>query len=132
MALTPEDGAPRETARLGLSGETSVLVATRGTLTRGYPQVVIARNDGYLWMLDDALAPTHTGGRGLSLGGYYSGHTGIGQVPLAADLDGDGASEVVVVDSRQVLTRLATKGATITKGPAVGLQLPGSAVARAR
>ncbi len=126
VAFSSPAGTLQETARLGLGGDTSILTAAVATLTGDRPQLVIARNDGFLWVLNSTLAPTNDSGGGLRLGGYYSGATGIGRVPLAADFDKDGASDVVAIDSRQVLVRLSTKGATLSKGPQVEMQIPGA------
>jgi len=129
VALSGQSGPLEESARLPLGGEASVLVASPGTVTRAYEQLVIARNDGFLWVLDESLAPTHTRGTGVRFGGYYSGLDGVGRAPLATDFDGDGASEVVAIDSRNVLQTLSAASASLTQGPSVGLQIPGARLA---
>lgn len=131
VALAGSADPPVEVARLPLEASVAVLMAaTTAAVTRAYPQLVIARSDGYLWFLDDALHATNADTtaeiplRGLRIGGYYSGPNGVAQVPLAADLDGVAGAELVVRDSCGVLQRLSTLGATLVEAPTVDWELP--------
>ncbi len=133
VALAGRADPPVEVARLPLEASVAVLMAaTTAAVTRAYAQLVIARSDGYLWILDDTLRATNADTsaeipvRGLRIGGYYSGPNGVTQVPLAADLDGAAGAELVARDSRGVLQRLSTLGATLVEGPRVDWEIAGA------
>ncbi|MCC6877217.1 MAG: VCBS repeat-containing protein [Sandaracinaceae bacterium] len=127
VALAPASDPPAERARLAVGGDVTLLAFETFTgVTRAYPQILLARSDGYLWILDDRLAPTNVDStstefpqRGLRIGGFYSGPNGIGAVPIAADLDGDGAAEILARDSRGVLQRIGASSATLVEPPTV-------------
>lgn len=126
LGLSASDDPPREVARLDLEAGVSLLsFQPFMNVTRPMLQPIVARSDGYLWILDAELQPTNAtlGGeipeRGLRMGGYYSGANGIAAVPIAADRDGDGADEVIVRDSRGVLLELDTRDATLVSAPIV-------------
>ncbi|WP_437810430.1 FG-GAP repeat domain-containing protein [Sorangium sp. So ce1078] len=86
------------------------------------PRLVVSREDGFLTLLDAALAPTnllHEGREivpGLRVGGYSTGpgaYVDFGRAPIAAKLSpGDTAASVVVVDSRGDLIRIASEDAS--------------------
>lgn len=133
VALSGRADPPVEVARLPLEASVAVLMAASvAPVTRPYPQIVIARSDGYLWFLDEMLRATNADVmaeipvRGLRIGGYYSGPNGVVQVPLAADLDGTAGAEIVVRDSRGVLQRLGAAGATLVVPPSVDWEIPGA------
>lgn len=132
VALGADADPPTERARLPI--ETNVALLTFepfDNVTRPYPQLLVARSDGFLWVLDDAFAPTNheSGGEisslGMRIGGYYSGASGTGgPVPVAGDLDADGAADVLARDSRGVLLRLSASGASLVEPPTIAWQLP--------
>jgi outer membrane protein assembly factor BamB len=126
LGLSASDDPPREVARLELEAGVSLLsFQPFQNVTRAMLQPIVARSDGYLWILDDELQPTNAtiGGeipeRGMRTGGYYSGSNGIAAVPIAADRDGDGSDEVIVRDSRGVLLELDTRDASLVEPPLV-------------
>lgn len=117
---------PMEVARLTWDADVSLLTADVFTdVTRPGAQLVFARSDGYLWVLDRALAPTNVaaGGeiprRGLRTGGFYAPPTSVGLAPLAADVDGDGTAEILVRDSQQRFHLLSASGASLLIAPTV-------------
>lgn len=126
VALDASTDPPTVTARLPIEDEVSLSTfEVFPAVTRPTAQILTARSDGYLWVLDEALQPTNAeteGGefpeRGLRIGGYYSGSNGIGPAPIAVDLDGDGAAEVIARDSRGVLRRIDARGASLVTPPA--------------
>ncbi|MEQ9076178.1 MAG: VCBS repeat-containing protein [Sandaracinaceae bacterium] len=100
---------------------TAVAVASQVDASRPGPGALLVRSDGFLVVLDRTLAAINFGGAeiplpGIRTGGYYSGDHGLGPVPVAASF-GRAAEEVVVLDSRGGLIRLATADATITQPP---------------
>jgi len=114
--------APAEVGSYALPANVSVVaVASQVDAARPGPGALLVRSDGFLVVLDRSLAPINFGGveiplPGIRTGGYYSGDHGLGNVPVAASF-GRAAEEVVVVDSRGGLVRLATAGATLTQPP---------------
>jgi hypothetical protein len=131
IARSGSADAPVEVARLALETNVAVLMAaTTPAITRAYPQIVIARSDGYLWFLDDTLHATNAAPMaapprpGLRVGGYYSGPNGMVQVPLAADLDGVAGAELVVRDSSGALQRLSPLRATLVEPARVDWEIP--------
>lgn len=131
VALSVTTDPPAEVARMPIDPDVSLLTfEVFDSVTRAYPQLLVARSDGYLWVLDENLVPTNasTAGeitsRGLRIGGYYSGTHGLGPVPIAADLDGDGAAEVLTRDSRGVFLRLSTAGASLVEPPRLSWEVP--------
>jgi hypothetical protein len=131
VALSAATDPPTEVAGLDVGPSVSFLsFEPFDTVTRPGPQLVVARSDGYMWVLDDRLQPTNAGTsgeitlRGLRIGGFYSGSNGFGPVPVAGDLDGDGAAEVLARDSRGVLLRLGPAGATLVEPPTTAWELP--------
>jgi hypothetical protein len=126
LGLASSSDPPGEVARLDIEpGITLRAFQPFEGVTRPSLQPLVVRSDGYLWILDDDLEPTNAdlGGeipeRGLRTGGYYSGELGIVPVPIAADLDADGADDIVVRDSRGVLLRLDARDATLIEPPSV-------------
>ena len=126
VALSAATDPPTVVASLPLEGGITVLMARASApVTRTYAQLLLARSDGYLWILDGALHPTNaqtTGefaSRGLRIGGFYSGPNGIRPAPLAADLDGMAGDELLVRTSRGVLQRLSPRDATLVQPPDV-------------
>jgi hypothetical protein len=95
----------------------NILVANEvGPMTRDHRQPVVATSDGYLLILDRALAVTNRveAGEfqepGMRVGGFYTGAQG----PLASPLVGafsDGAS-ILTPDSRGALVRLDASAAS--------------------
>ncbi|MBW2462012.1 MAG: VCBS repeat-containing protein, partial [Deltaproteobacteria bacterium] len=133
VALSGATDPPTEVASLSIDADVKLLTfEVFDSVTRDYPQLVVARSDGYMWVLDDNLQPTNastTGEislRGLRIGGYYSGVRGISTAPISADLDGDGAAEVLVRDSRGVLRRLGPSGATLVEPPTLDWEISGA------
>lgn len=130
VALASGEDPPAEQASLAIDPDVSLSTfEVFSNVTLDGPQIATARSDGYLWVLDSMLRPTNvdTGGeipqRGLRIGGYYSGARGIGLAPLAADLNGDGAEDIVVRDSRGVYRRIEPAGASLVEPPAVGWEV---------
>jgi MYXO-CTERM domain-containing protein len=86
------------------------------------PGVLLARSDGFLLVLNPALRVINFGeGEEVSLpgirtGGFYSGSSGIGPIPIAARFD-HLASEIVTQNSRGILQRIDASLATITRPP---------------
>lgn len=135
VALAGDADPPREHARLALGPDVALSTFEPfASVTRPYPQLLVARSDGYLWVLDDRLRATNADlsgeipQRGLRIGGFYSGSSGLGLVPVAADLDGDGAAEILARDSRGVLQRLSTAGASLVEPPRVDWEVPGGSM----
>ncbi|MGZ3421633.1 MAG: FG-GAP repeat domain-containing protein [Polyangiales bacterium] len=96
-------------------------------VNRGYPQLLLTRNDGYLLVLDKDFAPTNsiTVGSGefkMTLPGMRVG--GFIPAPIAPRLDG-AADAVVVTDSRGVLERLDASKAWMAKPPTVSWEFRG-------
>jgi hypothetical protein len=121
-----------EQARLALNSNVAVLSAALSpAITRDTPQILIARSDGYLWILDSKFAfanlpvdaPRKTA---IRIGGYYGNSFGVGRSPLAADLDGTGMNDLIMVDSRSVLQRLAVSGASRTTVPEIKWEVAGT------
>lgn len=90
-------------------------------LNRSYPQLVLARNDGYLTFLDQAFAPTNGGTfgtpefpeilPGMRVGGFIA-------APIAPRLSG--ASDAVIgTDSRGALVNLNASAAWMSEPPKV-------------
>jgi hypothetical protein len=86
------------------------------------PGILLTRSDGYLVVLDAALhSVTAAAGAeitlpGIRVGGYYSGTSGLYDVPLAARFE-NGHDEVIALDSRVSLQRLDVARATLTTAP---------------
>jgi MYXO-CTERM domain-containing protein len=114
-------GAPKLLATYAFPAATDP-IATWVTppINRAYDQVSIARNDGWLTILDKDLQPTNgsDSGPGMRIGGYYSGPGGsIGRAPLSAALDAGKKQSVIVPDSRGAMLRIDPDGATNTVPP---------------
>ncbi len=131
VALSAATDPPTEVASLLIDDDVALLTfEVFDSVTRPYPQMLVARSDGYLWVLDDGLRATNAsiGGeittRGLRIGGYYSGTNGLGPVPVAADLDGDGIADVLARDSRGVLLRLSPGAASLVEPPTIVWEIP--------
>ncbi|MCA1655924.1 MAG: hypothetical protein LC635_05720, partial [Pseudonocardiaceae bacterium] len=113
-----------------LSANVTFLAIKRAVLG-GRERLLAARSDGYLAILDKNLHPTnewnYPGGtvHGLRLGGYYPGWRGINAAPLAADLFGDDAEDLLVRDSRGALVTLDASGATVSNPPDLEWQVFG-------
>lgn len=137
VALSATTDPPTVLASLPLDGGITVLTArTSAPVTRAYDQLLFARSDGYLWILDDALDPTNaetSGGefasRGLRIGGFYSGPSGVRPAPLAANLDGMVGDELLVRTSRGVVQRLSPRDATLVEPPTVDWEVTSGHVA---
>lgn len=133
LALAPGDPA-REVARLEVEEDVALLAFQPfPNVTTASTQVLLVRSDGYLWVLDARLSPTNAAiagdefrSRGLRVGGYYSGRTGVGSAPIAADLDADGADDIVARDSRGHLLRLDVRRATLVEPPTMLFDVPGN------
>ena len=86
-------------------------------------QIGLARNDGYLTLLDDKLKPSNAmfGYPGIRIGGYYAaGNWGnLTTTPAVGSLDASGNDAIVVRDSRLALLRLDASQATMANGPAL-------------
>ncbi|MBI4702455.1 MAG: PQQ-like beta-propeller repeat protein [Deltaproteobacteria bacterium] len=87
-----------------------------------YPQIAVARNDGFLTLLDDKCQPTNglsKGRPGVRIGGYYSGAMMSDQrAPVVAALgDPSGPQAIVVPDSRGALVRFDAKEASWVAPP---------------
>ena len=135
VALRAGTDPPTQQASLSIGADVALLTfEVFPDVTRTGPQILTARSDGFMWILDDTLAATNadTGGelpqRGLRIGGFYSGTNGIGRVPVAADLDGDGAAEVLAQDSRGVVQRLTVGSASLVEPPHVDWEVPRAGV----
>lgn len=131
VALSGATDPPTTVASLSIDPNVALLTfEVFDSVTRPYPQMLVARSDGYLWVLDDALQPTNASTigeistRGLRIGGYYSGTNGLGPTPVAADLDGDGVADVLARDSRGVLLRLSPAGASLVEPPTITWEVP--------
>jgi hypothetical protein len=106
------------TAPAGISILTNQVYAN---LNRSYPQLVLARNDGYLMFLDSAFAPTNGGTfgspefpevlPGMRVGGFMA-------APIAPRLSGV-SDAVVATDSRGVLVSLNASSAWMSAPPKV-------------
>jgi hypothetical protein len=135
VLLSGQSDLPRASSRTSLRDGVTVTFVTP---VRGGPQgenrIGIVRSDGYLRIVAADLRPLDASDEfsvsaGIQLGGYYSGLKGVGRAPLAGDVDGDGASEVVVVDSRSVLRVLRSNRGVSGSAPQqlweqAGSQLP--------
>lgn len=94
-------------------------------LNRPYPQLVLARNDGYLTFLDASFAPTNGGTfgspefpevlPGMRVGGFIA-------APIAPRLV-PGADAVVATDSRGALVDLDASSAWMSASPAKSWEL---------
>jgi hypothetical protein len=88
----------------------------------GATSMFVARNDGFLALLDGGLAPENQAKEGavtlpgMYVGGYYTGPGAVyayGRAPIAGKLKpGDVADAVLVVDSRGDLIRIDPTGAS--------------------
>ncbi|PJB46657.1 MAG: hypothetical protein CO108_05400 [Deltaproteobacteria bacterium CG_4_9_14_3_um_filter_63_12] len=92
-------------------------------LNRPYPQLAVARNDGYLTVFDEDFMPIDIGQDGgipgIRIGGYYAsgGWRDLGRTPLLASFDGSEAESIAVRDSRGALIFLDARNATSTVPP---------------
>ena len=95
------------------------------------PGLLLARSDGYLVALDAKLVAVNFAGGGefalpgIRTGGFYSGTSGAGHVPVAGKL-GRSADEPLVVDSLGRLLRLDASHATLVKAPETVWSWPGA------
>ena len=99
-----------------------------GNLNRPYPQLVLARNDGFLTFLDSGFAPTNGGmfgsGEfpvylpGMRVGGFLA-------APIAPRLGGT-SDAVVVTDSRGALVNLSAASAWMSVPPLKAWEVPGA------
>ncbi|MEI8254889.1 MAG: VCBS repeat-containing protein, partial [Deltaproteobacteria bacterium] len=121
--------APTEPlASLSFGADLSVLsVAPQTGVFLPGPGLLFARSDGYLLVLDDQLHVINFGGvettlPGIRMGGYYSGSSGLGAVPIAARFPDarDGSpdhDEVLATTSRGRLTRFDVSHASLLAPP---------------
>jgi MYXO-CTERM domain-containing protein len=92
-------------------------------LTKGYPQVAVATNDGYLTVYDKTFLATNAdpaqGRPGLRIGGYYAAGAwrDLQRSPVLGSLDGGKAESIVVRDSRGALLRFDPKDASQVAPP---------------
>src|SRR5690606_2282975 len=92
-------------------------------LNRAYPQIAVARNDGYLTVFDDQLNPIDIGADGgipgIRIGGYYASGAwrDLARAPRVASLDGGPNQSILVLDSRQSLLNLDASQATLNVRP---------------
>ncbi len=81
--------------------------------------LLVARSDGFLDVLDGSLrrsGSTEFMPRGLRIGGYYSGRSGLGKAPVGGPAGGPGHS-VLATDGRGDLIRLEVSDATLMTPP---------------
>jgi hypothetical protein len=99
-----------------------VTVAPQQDVFAPGPGMLLARSDGFLLVLDNALRVINFGESvetslpGIRTGGFYSGASGLGPIPIAARFEGM-ANDVLAVNSRGLLLRLDVSRATITQPP---------------
>jgi outer membrane protein assembly factor BamB len=131
VGLSAMADPPVEVARLDVEHSVTLLaVQLFENVTRRRLQPAIVRSDGYLWILDERLRPTNAelageiSERGMRIGGYYSGPSSLGPVPIATDLDGRSGDEILVRDSRGVLLQLDAQHATLIEAPRVMREVP--------
>jgi MYXO-CTERM domain-containing protein len=92
-------------------------------LTKAYPQVAVATNDGYLTVYDKSFLATNAdpsqGRPGLRIGGYYAAGAwrDLQRSPVIASFDGGAAESIIVRDSRGALLRFDPKGASQVAPP---------------
>ncbi|MFO0648506.1 MAG: MYXO-CTERM sorting domain-containing protein [Polyangiales bacterium] len=114
---------PAMRATYALPEDTAVVTATpEEDVAAPGPGVLLARSDGFLLVLDPMLRVINFGDAqevslpGIRTGGFYSGSSAIGPVPIAARFDRP-ASEIVTQNSRGILQRIDASQATITRQP---------------
>jgi hypothetical protein len=92
---------------------------------RPFPQIAIARTDGVLHLLDQALQPTAAA---IRFGGYYSpGEWGqLGQTGVIASLDGGPAQQILFTDSKGALRRIDADGASLDTPPITRWEVRGA------
>ncbi|MBK8255982.1 MAG: VCBS repeat-containing protein [Polyangiaceae bacterium] len=115
--------APNEVANYGYPADVDPIVSwIVPPTTEMYPQLAVARNDGFLTFFDNQLKPTNefdADRPGLRIGGYYAAGAwrDLQRSPVIADIDGSGAQAIVVRDSRGALLRLNAKDASLGAPP---------------
>lgn len=100
-------------------------------VNRGYPQLLLTRNDGFLVVLDAAFAPTNGGNVGSGEFTQYlpgmrvGGFVGAPIAPRFASATGGAGTtdSVVVQDSRGTLVRLDTSAAWMSKPPTIAWEV---------
>lgn len=94
-------------------------------VTRSYPQIVVAKSDGYLVVLDNRLVPTNTIDDqynprfGLRIGGYYGEDYRLDEVPISVRFNDLNRTDIFVRDSRGYLLRLDISNADLVRQPEV-------------
>lgn len=89
---------------------------------KAYQQVAVARNDGFLAILDSSFSATNASPGppplpGLQFGGYYAGAYGIASFGLSPIVGGPGKQSLLIVDSRGSLVRLDAGAASLASPP---------------
>ena len=116
-------GAPVQVASYGYPADVDPLVTwIVPPATAAYPQVAVARNDGFLTIYDAQLKPTNELDEdrpGLRIGGYYAAGAwrDLQRSPVVAKLGAAAAEGIVVRDSRGALLRLDASQATLGAPP---------------
>ncbi|MFO0761976.1 MAG: VCBS repeat-containing protein [Byssovorax sp.] len=93
-------------------------------ITKAYPQLAVATNDGYLTIYDKSFLATNAdpaqGRPGLRIGGYYAAGAwrDLQRSPVVGSFDGGAAESIVVRDSRGALLRFDPKEASLVSPPA--------------
>jgi MYXO-CTERM domain-containing protein len=126
VAARVASGAPATLATFQVPAGITILTnQVYANLNRKYPQLVLARNDGFLVFLDSAFQPTNGGTfgspefpevlPGMRVGGFIG-------APIAPRL-GAAADTVVVTDSRGALVGLDAAQAWMSTAPAKSWEL---------
>jgi hypothetical protein len=129
VAARVDAGALTKLASYAVPAGISILTnQVYANLNRPYPQLVLARNDGYLSFLDSGFAPTNGGTfgspefpevlPGMRVGGFVA-------APIAPRLSGS-ADAVVATDSRGALVDLDGSKAWMSTPPAKAWEVAGA------
>lgn len=92
-------------------------------VTENYPQIVTAKSDGYIVVLDNSLNPTNTFNDpvsprfGVKIGGYYGNSYPIDFTPITMRYKEGETTQIFVTDSRKYLLRLNPQNANMVTPP---------------